>query len=231
MTSATEVKIVLNFQQNQVLDDTPTRQTTFHKFTINKLQKTMTAFDAIILIIILLFLARGIWVGLIGQIAFLIALPLGFFAAGTFYAKLGHLLLPVIPNPQASFLLTYVLLFIATYLLIMLLGKGLKKVVSITLLGWFDRAMGGLFGLAKAVFLSTLMFMILSGFVAGPRSFFSGSLTTPYLANCSKYMLTMIRDNDLRHRFIPKKPAISAILAQPIPTSKAIKGNTEKKAN
>jgi len=190
----------------------------------------MTAFDAIILIIVLLFLARGIWVGLIGQLAFLVALPLGFLAAGTFYTKLGHLLLPVVPNPQASFLLTYVLLFIATYLLIMLIGKGLKKVMNITFLGWFDRLMGGLFGLGKAVFLSTLLFMTLSGFVAGPRSFFSNSLSTPYLANCSKYMLTMIRDNDLRHRFLPKKPAISTLLAQPIPTGKPLKGNAKKKA-
>ncbi|MDH3393920.1 MAG: CvpA family protein [Desulfobulbaceae bacterium] len=190
----------------------------------------MTAFDAIILIIVLLFLARGIWVGLIGQLAFLVALPLGFFAAGTFYTKLGHLLLPVVPNPQASFLLTYVLLFLATYLVIMLIGKGLKKVMSITLLGWFDRMMGGLFGLGKAVFLCTLLFMTLSGFTAGPRSFFSNSLSTPYLANCSEFMLTMVRDNDLRHRFLPKKPAISTLLAQPIPKGKPLKGNAKKKA-
>ena len=191
----------------------------------------MTAFDAIILIIVLLFLARGIWVGLIGQLAFLAALPLGFIAASTFYGKLGHLLLPVVPNPQACFLLTYVLLFIVTYLIIILIGKGLKKVVNITLLGWFDRVMGGIFGLGKAVFISTLLFMTLSGLVAGPRSFFSNSLTTPYLATCSEYMLSMIHDNDLRSRFLPKTPAISTILSQTIPTGKPLKGNTKKKAD
>ena len=191
----------------------------------------MTAFDAIILIIFLLFIARGVWVGLIGQLAFLAALPIGFIAADAFYRKLGHLLLPVVPNPQASFLLTYILLFIATYLLIILIGKGLKKVVSITLLGWFDRTMGGVFGLGKGVFLSTLIFMMLSGFTSGPRAFFSNSLSTPYLSNCSEYMLTMIRDKDLRHRFLPKKPAISNILAKPIPLGKPLKGNTKKKAD
>jgi len=191
----------------------------------------MTAFDAIILIVFLLFLARGIWVGLVGQLAFLVALPLGFFAAGAFYGKLGHLLLPVVPNPQSSFLLTYILLFLATYLLIILIGKGLKKVMSITLLGWFDRLMGGLLGLGKAVFLSTLLFMTLSGFTAGPRSFFSDSLSTPYLANCSEYMLTMIQDHDLRHRFLPKKAAISDLIAPPIPPGKPLIGNAKKKAD
>ena len=190
----------------------------------------MTAFDAIILIIFLLFLARGIWVGLIGQLAFLVALPVAFLAAGAFYGRLGHLLLPVLPNPQSSFLLTYILLFLATYLLIILIGKGLKKVMSITLLGWFDRLMGGLLGLGKAAFLSTLLFMTLSGFTAGPRAFFSDSLSTPYLATCSEYMLTMIQDKDLRHRFLPKKPAISELLAPTIPVGKPLSGNAKVKS-
>jgi len=189
----------------------------------------MTAFDAIILIIFLLFLARGIWVGLIGQLAFLVALPIGFIAADAFYRKLGHLLLPVISNPQASFLITYILLFIATYLLIILIGKGLKKVVSISLLGWFDRTMGGIFGLGKAIFISTLLFTVLSGFTSGPSSFSSKSLCTRYLATSSEYMLTMIRDKDLRNRFLPKKPAISSLISRPIPLDEIIKRNVEKK--
>ena len=191
----------------------------------------MTAFDAIIIITFALFIARGIWVGLIGQLAFLAALPIGFIAADAFYRKLGHLLLPVIPNPQASFLLTYILLFVATYLLIILLGKGLKKVVNITLLGWFDRTMGGVFGFGKGIFLTTLLFMTLSGFISGPRSFFDKSLSAPYLASCSEFMLTMIRDNDLRSRFLPKKPAISTILANPVKFGKEIKGKIEEKTN
>ncbi|MDH4320676.1 MAG: CvpA family protein [Desulfobulbaceae bacterium] len=189
----------------------------------------MTAFDAIILIIFLLFLGRGIWVGLIGQLAFLVALPVAFLAAGAFYGRLGHLLLPVVPNPQSCFLLTYVLLFVATYLLIILIGKGLKMVMNVTLLGWFDRLMGGLLGLGKAAFLCTLLFMTLSGFTAGPRSFFSNSLSTPYLATSSEYMLTMIQDQDLRHRFLPKKPAISELLTPTVPAGKPLAGNTKVK--
>jgi len=191
----------------------------------------MTPFDAIILALFLLFLARGIWVGLIGQLAFLAALIFGYAAAGAFYTRLGHLLLPVIPNPQASFLTTYVLLFLLTYLLTILLGKGLKIVMSITLLGWFDRLMGGIFGLGKAAFLCTLLFMVLSGFVAGPRPFFSNSLTTPYLAASSNYFLSWIKDNDIRHRFLPKRPAISALLSETIPDSQAPGGDAPKKTH
>ncbi len=190
----------------------------------------MTPFDIIILALILLFIARGVWVGLIGQLAFLAALILGYAAAGAYYSRLGHLLLPLIPNPQANFLITYIILFVVTYLLTILVGMGLKKVMSITLLGWFDRLMGGLFGLAKAAFLSTLLFMALSGFISGQRPFYSHSLSTPYLTASSNYLLTWIRDNDLRHRLVPKQPAISVLLAPPaVPAGKTGGGNPEKK--
>ncbi|MDH5297617.1 MAG: CvpA family protein [Desulfobulbaceae bacterium] len=199
----------------------------------------MNAFDAIILIIFILFLARGIWAGLVGQLAFLAALILGFAAAGAFYGRLGHLLLPVVHNPQASFLITYVLLFLVTYLFIILLGKGLKLVMNVTLLGWFDRAMGGLFGMGKALFLSTLLFIILSGFNAGPRPFFSNAKSTPYLSTCSGYLLTLVKDNDLRQRFLPKQAAIATLLPgqntalplppKPVPAGQPLKAKSKKK--
>lgn len=199
----------------------------FSKFPAYHSQGTMTAFDAIILIISLIFVIRGIWVGFVRQIAFLIALPLGFIAASAFYRKLGHLLLPIISNPQASFLVTYILLFIATYLVIIIIGKTIRKIISITLLGWFDRTMGGIFGLVKALFLSSLIYMILSGFASSPEPMFGNSVSASYLAGCSKYMLSLIKDNDLRHRFVPKKPAISTILIDPAPMAESLDFNTE----
>ncbi len=191
----------------------------------------MTAFDAIILIIFLLFLARGIWVGLIGQLAFLAALVLGYAAAGIFYGQASRLLLPLIHNPQATFIITCILLFVVAYLLTILLGKGLTKVMEISLLGWFDRTMGGVFGLTKALFVSTLLFTFLSGFVAGPRPFFSKARVTPYLSACSNYLLTWVRDNDLRDRFVPKQAAISPLLTQPVPLSEPAKRKPEKKSH
>lgn len=191
----------------------------------------MTPFDAIILVIFLAFLARGIWMGLVGQLAFLAALVLGYAAAGIFYGQASQLLLPLIHNPQATFLITCILLFVVAYLLTILVGKGLKKVMEISFLGWFDRTMGGVFGLAKALFVSTLLFIFISGFTAGPRPFFSKALVTPYLSVCSNYLLTWVRDNDLRSRFLPKQAAISSLLTQPVPLSQPAKRKPAKKSH
>jgi membrane protein required for colicin V production len=126
------------------------------------------------------FLARGLWTGFIRQLTFIAALLLGFLAAGRFHGQSVHLLESIIANRQLNFLITYVLLFVIVYLLVMLLGKGLKKVMSITFLGWFDRLLGGLFGILKAVFITSLIFMVVNAFLSGTNNGLKNSLSYPF---------------------------------------------------
>ena len=118
----------------------------------------ITIFDALVVVLCLGFLARGIWVGFIRQISFFLALILGFYLTGQFHSEFYKLALPFLDNPQVVFFGTYVILFVVIYFSVMLIGLGLRKVMNITFLGWFDRTLGGLFGLAKGVFLACLLF-------------------------------------------------------------------------
>ena len=188
----------------------------------------MNVFDLIVLILILLFLVRGVWVGLISQIAFLAALILGFAAAGAFYGDAAGMLSPLISHPQLSFLITYILLFLAVYLLVMLIGLGLRKVVNISMLGWFDRLMGAVFGLSKAVFVASLLFIVLAGFLAGSRPYLRAARCYPYLAVSSKYLLSLIEDSDLRSQFLPSEPAISSLLSSAVPAGEPLRRAAEE---
>jgi membrane protein required for colicin V production len=74
-----------------------------------------SAFDVLILVIFLLFLARGIWVGFIRQISSLLAMFGGFLLAGYFDNEFYRFILPYFDNSHTAFLITYILLFIAFF--------------------------------------------------------------------------------------------------------------------
>ncbi len=166
-----------------------------------------TFFDGIVLLIFLALIARGIWVGFIRQIAVLIAMLAGFIVAGQYQKDFFQLINPIIENGQIAFLISYLILFLAIYIAVILLGLGLKKVVDIALLGWFDKTLGGLLGTAKAVFIASLVFMGLAGILSGSNNFLRKSFSSPYLAISSEYILQFIKDADLRSNFILKEPA------------------------
>lgn len=175
----------------------------------------MTIIDSIIIIIFMAFLARGIWVGLVRQLAFIVALLLGFWVAGQYYEAASPILSNFISSPQISFIVTYSLLLVTVYFLVMLLGLGLKKVMQVTFLGWFDRLMGGLFGAGKGVIVISMVFMVIGAFLSDSNKFFKDSFFYPYLSQSSKIMLQLIKDEDLRSGFIPREPAIPNILSLP----------------
>lgn len=167
-----------------------------------------TAFDILVLVIFLAFLARGIWIGFIRQISSLIAMLGGFLLAGYFDNDFYRFLLPYFNNSHTAFLITYILLFVVFFFLIKLVGLGLKKVMDITLSNWFDRTVGGLFGAIKGIFFVSLIFVVLSSYLSGSNKYLKKSITFPFLSQSSKVILAFIRDHDLRSYFIPKEPAI-----------------------
>lgn len=81
--------------------------------------------------------------------------------------------------------------------------------MDVTLTSWFDRTVGGLFGVIKGVFITSLIFVVLTSYLSGSNKYLKKSATYPFLAQSSKVILAFIRDNDLRSYFIPKEPAIT----------------------
>ena len=191
----------------------------------------MTSFDAVVIIILAIFLVRGVCTGFVHQIAFIAGLLLGFAAAGRFYEQFTVLVTPIVENPKIGFLITYSLLFLLVYILVMVAGVLLKKVMQITFLGWFDRLLGGIFGLGKAVFISTLLFMILAGFMSNSNAFLEKSLFFPFFSNSSRYILNFVKDTELRSDFLPKRPAITPLFTEQISMGKPVKIEPEKTKN
>lgn len=189
----------------------------------------MTVIDFAAIAIILLFLARGIWAGFSRQLASLAGLILGYIFAGRYYEQISPKLSFLVSSPPLRFLLTYVLLFLAVFLAAVALGIVLKKVMSLSLLGWFDRTLGGLFGLVKAGLVVSVCFMVLSGILADSNPMLTGSFTAPYLRKSSDFLLSFVADHDLRRHLIPKTPAL-APLKEPVPAGQPFRRDSAKKA-
>ena len=132
-------------------------------------------------------------------------------------------------SSRFSFLVTYALLFLLVYLAIIGVGWGLRKVMSVSLLGWFDRLMGGLFGLGKAVLLASVLFMVLTGVVAANAPVLRQSTTAPYLTAISRQLLVFVRDKKLQSQFLPKNPAISFEASATVPAGKAVRAQPQQK--
>jgi len=185
---------------------------------LNSITAHLTLFDYLVILLLLGFLARGIWIGFIRQISVLIALVAGFVTAGQLHADFYHLLLPYLHHTLITFLLTYIILFGLIYGGVVLLGLGLRKVVTLSLLGWFDRTLGGLFGLAKGFFLAILLFMVLANFVSGGNRVLREAVFYPVLERSTAILLGLIKDHDLREGFLPREPAIPPDAPPPPPT-------------
>lgn len=190
----------------------------------------MSSLDIIVLIVLGVFIARGIWIGFIRQLASLIALVLGFVIAGRYYDQSAQLISPLIQNQQLGFLVTYGVIFIMVFLTTIVIGIVFRKVAQLVLLGWFDKSLGGLFGAAKGMFLACFVFMGLAVFLSGSSPLFRNSYFYPYLEQSTMFILSAVKNKDVQQDMLPKQPAISNLLANTIDFGQTLGRQAKQKA-
>lgn len=169
----------------------------------------VTTYDFMVLGALLLLVSRGLWLGFLKQVIGLVALYFGYIFASQYHDKLFPFLRDFSSNPKVVFLCSYALLFIATYILAMLLGKGLSFVIQITMTGWFDRLLGGVLGFAKGILLVVLVHMILGTVLAPESQMLRTCETCDELNVASDIARELIRNEDARKALMQKAPAIT----------------------
>ena len=167
-----------------------------------------TVYDLVVIGLLVLLIGRGLWVGLLKQVSGLLALYIAFVAADRYHDRIFPLLRDISTNPKVVFLASYVLLFIATYVVVMLLGKGLSFVLKLTIASWFDSLLGGLIGFAKAAILIVLMHIVLGAFLAPDNQILRTCFTCNSLNVAAKLTRELIRNEELRKTLVQQQPAI-----------------------
>jgi len=186
----------------------------------------LTSFDIIVVLIFLVFIIRGVWIGFMRQFTTFLALVGSYWLAGRYSGQLMPYVQQVVENPKVVFLASFALLFLVSALVFILAGKVLRRVMEISLLGWFDRFLGLLLGGVKGALVAVLLFMILASSLSASNDLLKESLSSPYLSQGAEMVRKIIHDPVIRKQFIPREPAIKA---NALPEPKAKETKEEKK--
>lgn len=168
----------------------------------------ITSFDVIVVLIFLLFIIRGTWIGFMRQLAIFLALIGSYLLACAYTGQMMPSVSNIIENPKAVFYISFFLLFLFGTIFMLLTGKVLKLVMEVTMATWFDRALGFVLGFIKGAFVTSLIYMAMNSSLVSSGELLKKSLTSPYLEKGAEVIQKAIRDQDLRKLFSPKEPAI-----------------------
>ncbi|MDO5483935.1 MAG: CvpA family protein [Desulfovibrionaceae bacterium] len=117
-------------------------------------------FDLILVLVLVYFTMRGFWHGFVGEVAGLVSLIGGFWAANSFHAALSPYLTFIV-DPGWRTIAAYVLIFLAVILAVAIVARILQKILSLAFVSWADRLAGGVLGLAKGILLCSLVLILL----------------------------------------------------------------------
>lgn len=170
----------------------------------------ITSFDVVVVVLFLLFLVRGTWIGFLRQVSFFLALIFSYILAGGYTGLMMPYVGKFIENPKIVFFISFLVLFLAGAVFFVLLGKVLHLVMQLTLVGWFDKLLGFFLGLAKAALVTSFLYMVMTSGPPSAHELVQKSITSKYLAEGSALIQKYINDPELREKFLPKAPAIPA---------------------
>jgi membrane protein required for colicin V production len=142
----------------------------------------MTWLDYAVLGVLGLSVAWGLWRGLVREVVSLAAFVIAFLAANLFAGPLSEHIPASVVRVEFRMLLAFVAIFVAALVVTSLAGLLLSHLLKKVGLGALDRALGGVFGIARAV-LVLLAFALVAGLTGLPRDVaWRQSLSGPTLA-------------------------------------------------
>jgi membrane protein required for colicin V production len=114
----------------------------------------MSLVDILIWAILLVFVAKGFWKGLVREVCTLLGLVAGGWAAFKYSSLLAEVIRPFIHLPQhVAAALSFLLIFFLIGILFFLVGHLLTVLFKVMLLGGLNRIGGVFFGLLEGAFI------------------------------------------------------------------------------
>lgn len=163
----------------------------------------MNAFDIVVAATVAYGLIRGVFRGLVKEVASIAGVVGGLFAAYAFYGQAAALLGGLIANPAYRNLLGFLLIFAAVLIAVNLAAIVVKYLMKIVFLGWLDRLGGLLFGLAKGGLIVAVLFLALTAFLPKNAALIRESACAPYVAMVAE-KLSLAASGDLKREFMAK---------------------------
>lgn len=129
----------------------------------------MTLFDIAVLSVIGVSVALGLWRGVVGELLAIGAWVIGFLIARAAAADLAPLLAGWIKEPPLQLVVTYILILVATLIVVAIARRLIAMLVGAAGLGFTDHMLGAVFGVMRGG-LVVLIAVMLAGMTALPAA-------------------------------------------------------------
>lgn len=149
-------------------------------------------------------LIRGILRGAISQLFGIAGVIIGFLLAAHAYEPVARQLSLLFPGLPGAAAVSFILLFLLTWFCVGVTGYWTGRLLRRTGLGFLDRLLGGMVGLAKALVLAIMIIALLMLLLSPKSSFLTDSCLTPYVQKAAQ-VLVKVAPRNLQKLFEEKQ--------------------------
>ena len=160
----------------------------------------MNLLDFILLTVLAIALIRGLMRGMIRQVASLLGLIAGFVVAGHSYVRLLPFFRHHFPTFPYLEVFSYIAVYTATWLAVVLLGYLFVKLSRAMLMAWADRLLGGILGFFKGLVAAVILVAVLTLFLPSKSRLLTDSLLSVHIQRAG-YYLVQLTPKELRKRY------------------------------
>lgn len=163
----------------------------------------MNALDVIIGLILAYTLIRGVFRGLVEEVASICGVFAGIYGAVFYYPQAAAFLSRWISEAAYRNIVSFLVIFGLIFIVVGVLGILIKYLLNITSLGWLDRLCGVAFGGIKGVLMAAVLLMALTAFLPRGVPLIKESQLAPHV-NQIATRLAKIVPQDMRQKFFGK---------------------------
>lgn len=153
----------------------------------------MNILDIIFAVFAGYFFLRGLFRGLIVEVAAIAGLIGGFFLANTYYAEAAPYVSMVLTDSSWIGVASYLTILIGVILLTSLVATGLDKLIDSSPAAWLNHLGGGFIGAAKGALLCSILLTALVRFMPW-ADFLRESTFAPYLHHVAHFLGQFLPD-------------------------------------
>ena len=141
----------------------------------------LTLFDYFIAVVVLFSIILGLWRGFTRELIALMAWALAVLCGILFSPWLASYLHPLIKSLLLAHVLSFFMILAVVLLLGLFVSAVISRVAASVTIGFVDRPLGALFGLARGVLISALIVLLIGHTALQKSDWFEKSFSTHYL--------------------------------------------------
>jgi membrane protein required for colicin V production len=179
----------------------------------------MNLLDYIIIIAMIYLIVKGVLRGFIREIFSLAGIVLGIWLANLFQPQVTEFLKPFLPFPRYLPLISIAGLFFCILILCNIMGWAIKLLFKKTLLGGVDRMLGACLAVAKGVFLTYIVLVMLTFFIPTQTPLIAGSKLAPWIIKSYQSMISLISPDhyqNWKRKIVGEQKKIGEIVSETI---------------